>query len=80
VNWDNPTALSQLGSMTVNNTLNGLDGATAAIKQLGQMVLKQAYVLSFIDVFMLLTGLFAVLAFGVVLMKKPEAVAGGGGH
>jgi DHA2 family multidrug resistance protein len=80
VNWDNPTALSQLGSMTVNNTLNGLDGATAAIRQLGQMVLKQAYVLSFIDVFMLLTGLFAVLAFGVVLMKKPEAVAGGGGH
>jgi DHA2 family multidrug resistance protein len=80
INWDNPAAVGQLGSMTINDTLNGLDGATAAIKQLGQIVLKQAYVLSFIDVFALLTALFAVLAFGVVLMRKPETVAEGGGH
>jgi len=80
VNWDSPAAVAQLNSMTGNNTLHGLDGATLAIKQLGQMVLKQAYVLSFIDVFMLLTVLFAVLAFGVVLTKKPEAVAEGSGH
>lgn len=80
VNWANPAALGQLNSMVVNDTLNGLDGATAAIKQMGQMVLKQAYVLSFIDVFMLLTVLFAVLAFGTLLMRKPEAVAEGGGH
>jgi len=45
------------------------------------MVTQQAYVMSFIDVFLLLTALFTVLAFGILLMKKPAAAAaGGGGH
>ena len=43
------------------------------------MVTQQAYVMSFIDVFLLLTVLFAVLAFGILLMRKPAAAAGGGG-
>jgi DHA2 family multidrug resistance protein len=80
INWNNPAAVAQLDSMTANNTMHGLDGAAAAIKQLGQMVSKQAYVLSFIDVFMLLTLLFAVLAFGTMLMQRPQAVGEGAGH
>ena len=54
----------------------------AATKQLLSMVTQQAYVMSFIDVFMLLTGLFAILAVGALLMRKPEPVAAGagGGH
>jgi len=81
ISWNNPEAVSQLNSMTANDNAHGIDGATAAIQQLGQIVLKQSYVMSFIDVFLLLTMLFGVLAFGAMLMKKPEAVAAGaGGH
>ncbi len=81
VNWNNPAAVSQLNSMTANDNASGLDGAAAAIQQLANMVRQQAYVLSFIDVFLMLTGLFAILAFGILLMKKPAAAAaGGGGH
>ncbi len=80
VTWSNPQALSQLNAMTANDNAAGIDGATAAIRQLGQIVQQQAYVLSFGDVFWLLTGLFGLLAFGTVLMKKPAAAAGGGGH
>jgi DHA2 family multidrug resistance protein len=81
INWANPAALSQLNSMTANDNASGLDGATAAIRQLANMVAQQANVLSFIDVFLLLTVLFAGLAFGTLLMRKPAAAAGaGGGH
>ncbi len=79
VNWNNPAAVDRVNAMTQNYNASGLDGATAAIKNLGRMVQQQAYVLSFIDVFLLLTGLFGVLAFGVLLMKKPKAGGGGGG-
>ncbi|HEX4297886.1 MAG TPA: DHA2 family efflux MFS transporter permease subunit [Devosia sp.] len=82
INLGNPATVAQYNSMSANDTANGLDGATAAIQQLGQMVQKQAYVLSFIDVFMLLTLLFGLLALGALLMNKPApAPAGaGGGH
>jgi len=81
VNWNNPSAVDRVDAMTQNFDASGLDGATAAIKQLGRMVQQQAYVLSFIDVFLLLTGLFGILAFGALLMKRPEkAAAGAGGH
>jgi DHA2 family multidrug resistance protein len=79
VNWNNPAAVDQLRAMSANNTASGLDGATAALQQMSGMVQQQAYVMSFIDVFLLLTGLFAILAFGAMLMKKPTAVGGGGG-
>ena len=81
VNWNNPAAVSRLNSMVANDNASGLDGATAAVKQLSQMVQQQAYVLSFVDVFLLLTGLFAILACGAMLMTKPaEIPAGAGGH
>jgi len=79
VNWNNPAAVDRMNSMTQNFDASGLDGATAAIKQLAGMVRQQANVLSFIDVFLLLTALFGVLAFGTLLMKKPGKPAGGGG-
>jgi len=80
VNFANPAAVGQIAAMTANDNASGLDGATAAIQQLSRMVTQQAYVLSFIDVFLLLTALFTVLAFGILLMNKPAAVAGGAGH
>jgi DHA2 family multidrug resistance protein len=80
VNWNNPAAVSQFNSMVANNLANGLDGTVAATRQLANMVRQQAYVLSFVDVFLLLTALFGLLAFATLLMKKPAKVAGGGGH
>jgi MFS transporter, DHA2 family, multidrug resistance protein len=80
VNWSKPQALSELNAMTANSNAAGLDGATVAIKQLGRMVQQQAYVLSFGDVFLLLTVLFGILAFGALLMKKPAQLAQDDGH
>jgi len=81
INWNNPAAVDQLNNMTQNDTLHGLDGAAAATRQLVNMVQQQAYVMSFIDVFMLLTVLFAGLGVFALVLKKPAAApAGGGGH
>jgi DHA2 family multidrug resistance protein len=45
------------------------------------MVRRQASVMSFADVFLILTVLFAVLAVAGVTMKRPAPVAvGAGGH
>jgi DHA2 family multidrug resistance protein len=79
INSASPAAVSQLETMTYNNDANGLDGLAAATQQLSNMVQQQAYVLSFIDVFLLLTVLFAVLGLCTLLMKKPKASGGGGG-
>jgi DHA2 family multidrug resistance protein len=79
VSWDNPEALRQLEEMARNLTAHGLDGATGAIAQMAGRVHLQAQVMSFLDVFYLLTLLFAALAFFAVIMHKPPASAGGGG-
>jgi DHA2 family multidrug resistance protein len=79
VNWNNPGAVDQVNNLTQNFNSHGLDGASIAIKQIGGMVQQQAYVLSFIDVFLILTALFAVLSVCAMLMRKPGAAAGGGG-
>ncbi|MBX3567328.1 MAG: DHA2 family efflux MFS transporter permease subunit [Rhizobiaceae bacterium] len=79
VSWDNPAAVSQLDSMTRNFNSHGLDGATVALSKLSGMVHQQASLLSFMDVFSLLTVLFASLAVFAMMMRKPSAAAGGGG-
>lgn len=81
IEWGNPEAVDRLNNMTANFNAYGLDGATAAVKQLAQMVQQQAVIMSFIDVFLILTALFLAMIFGVLMIKKPEgAGAGGGGH
>jgi DHA2 family multidrug resistance protein len=52
-----------------------------AASRLAGMVRREALVMSFADVFLVLTALFLLLAAGVVFVRKPSAVpAGGGGH
>ncbi|NVP57330.1 DHA2 family efflux MFS transporter permease subunit [Rhizobium rhizolycopersici] len=79
VNWGNPEAVERMSDMAANYTAHGLDGATAAIKQLVGLVQREAMIMAFSDVFMFLTVLFAGMLFCVVLIKKPQAKAGGGG-
>ncbi|HTQ84534.1 MAG TPA: DHA2 family efflux MFS transporter permease subunit [Pseudolabrys sp.] len=77
VNWANGTAretLSQLASR-----FHGSDAQLMALKAMMGLVRKQAMVMSFADVFLMLTVLFLALAAIGVIMKKPAAPAGGGG-
>ncbi|MGN6471768.1 MAG: DHA2 family efflux MFS transporter permease subunit [Rhizobiaceae bacterium] len=79
VSWSNPEALKQLRQMAGNLTAHGIDGTTGAIAQMAGRVHLQAHVMSFVDVFYLLTVLFAMLAVFAIMMRKPPASAGGGG-
>jgi DHA2 family multidrug resistance protein len=51
-----------------------MDGANIALVKLSGMVRQQATLMSFIDVFLILTGLFVALAFFATMMKKPGDV------
>ncbi|CAA2138836.1 DHA2 family efflux MFS transporter permease subunit [Hyphomicrobium sp. ghe19] len=82
VSWGHPAAEDQLSSMqqTFSNAMQA-DGDMAALKKLAMMVRMQANVLSFADLFLVLTVLFASAALFTLLMRKPEAVpSGAGGH
>jgi DHA2 family multidrug resistance protein len=82
VQWGSEAAQDKLQQMTLNfETHSGMDAQTAAISKLSGMAHQQAALLSFIDVFYLLTVLFASLALFVMFIRKPPASAsGGGGH
>jgi DHA2 family multidrug resistance protein len=69
--WSNPEALRQLDLMAATLSAQGLDGAQGALAQLAQRVAGQAVVMSFIDVFLLLTLLFVGLAVMALAMKPP---------
>lgn len=79
VNWANPEALRQLGMMQQNLASHGVP-ADAALAQMAGRVAGQAAVMSFIDIFTLLTLLFVGLAVMALAMKPPRKGAGGGGH
>ncbi|WP_417718982.1 DHA2 family efflux MFS transporter permease subunit [Salipiger sp.] len=80
LNWANPEALRQLNLMSANLTAQGLDGDRGALAQMAGRVAGQAAVMSFIDVFLLITALFASLALLALAMKPPRKGAGGAAH
>jgi len=74
-------ALEALNNAAARFASFGADAQTMALKQLTQVVHRQATVMAFADVFLILTGLFVALALLAVLVKKPAAAGGaGGGH
>ena len=80
VEWGSMEAQTQLQNMTRNfENHTGMDAASAAIARLAGMVHQQAALMSFIDVFYLLTVLFGSLALFVMVIRKPPESAGGGG-
>ena len=79
VRWGDAEAERMVSDMTQNYQSHGLDGGTAAIRTISNMVHQQAWTMSFMDVFFLLTVLFASLAALAMMMRKPAATAGGGG-
>jgi DHA2 family multidrug resistance protein len=54
------------------------DSALMALKQLSQIVHRQAAVMSYGDTFFMLTLFFAALSLLVFLVNKPVQAAGGG--
>ena len=79
VNWAREPTREALAQMTAH--FQGSDAQLMAIKQLTAMAHRQAAVMSFADVFLLLTVLFVALAALGFIMKRPAPVApGAGGH
>ncbi len=79
VNWSSVTATETLNQLT--QKFGGSDGQLKALKQMSLMARQQASVMSFADVFLILTVLFVALAALGIIMKKPKPVApGAGGH
>jgi DHA2 family multidrug resistance protein len=76
-----PSALEALNNMVARFGSYGADAQAMALKQMTQVVHRQASVMAFADVFLGLTALFVALALLSVLVKKPVAAGGaGGGH
>ncbi|HVZ53714.1 MAG TPA: DHA2 family efflux MFS transporter permease subunit [Pseudolabrys sp.] len=79
VNWARVPAVEALSNLA--QRFQGPDAQLMALKQLSAMVRQQASVMSFADVFLMLTVLFVGLAIAGVVMKRPATAAGGaGGH
>lgn len=80
--WSNDAALSWLDSVGANYNAYGLDGSAIAMSRLSGVITKQSWLLSFIDIFLLLTALFSCLVLLTVMIKKPAALpkGAGGGH
>ncbi|MCA0848531.1 DHA2 family efflux MFS transporter permease subunit [Salipiger thiooxidans] len=80
LNWANPEALRQIDILATNLKAHGIDGQTGALSQLAGRVSQQATVMSFIDVFTLISVLFAGLAVLALAMKPPRSGAGAAAH
>jgi DHA2 family multidrug resistance protein len=79
VNWSRGVATETLANIAARFT--GSDADTMALKQMMGLVRQQAVVMSFADVFLMLTVLFVTLAALGVMMKRPAPVgAGASGH
>jgi MFS transporter, DHA2 family, multidrug resistance protein len=80
VQWGRSTAVETLSNLTLRFGTLGSDAAQAALKTLSNMVRREALVMSFADVFLILTALFLAMACATPFIKKPREGAGGGGH
>src|SRR3954467_5278352 len=80
VNWGNATAVETLNMFT--QKMQGMgDAALMAMKQLSQIVHRQAVVMGYGDAFFMLTVFYLVLSVLVMFLKKPSAaVLGGDAH
>jgi MFS transporter, DHA2 family, multidrug resistance protein len=76
VNWSRGPATETLATLTARFHDFGSNAQAMALKQMSLMARREASVMSFSDVFLLLTILFVGLAALGVVMKRPAAPAG----
>ena len=81
VTWSRVSAVETLSNMAARFGTSS-DAQQMALKQMMSVVRRQAEVMSFADIFLMLTVLFVGLALLGLLMKRPQPApaAGGGGH
>jgi MFS transporter, DHA2 family, multidrug resistance protein len=79
VTWGNATATELLNMLTQRAQGMG-DAALMALKQLSQIVHRQAVVMGYGDAFFMLTLFYIGLSLLVMLLKKPANVATGDAH
>jgi MFS transporter, DHA2 family, multidrug resistance protein len=81
-NWSRNPATDMLANLTARFHDYGSNAQIMAIKQMSLMIRREATVMSFSDVFVLMTILFVALALLGLVMKRPamRAAAGAGGH
>lgn len=78
VTWGNANAVETLNNFT--QRLQGMgDAATMAMKQLSQLVHRQAQVMSYGDAFFMLSLFYVALSLLVLFVNKPPPMTAGGG-
>jgi DHA2 family multidrug resistance protein len=78
VTWANTMAVETLNNFS--QRLQGMGDATLmAMKQLSQIVHRQAVVMSYGDAFFMITVFYLALSLLVILLNKPMPAAVGGG-
>jgi MFS transporter, DHA2 family, multidrug resistance protein len=80
ITWAHRPALELLDTLTARFSSNGSDAQAMALKQLNQIAHRQGVVMAFADVFLLLTVLYASLAFLALTMRRPAQIAPAGEH
>ncbi|KAB0680377.1 DHA2 family efflux MFS transporter permease subunit [Aureimonas leprariae] len=79
VRWGRGVVEDRFASMAASMTANGLNGDMTSVAQMTNLVRREATILSFGDVFVLLTCLFTALIALSIFIAKPKAAPGGGG-
>jgi DHA2 family multidrug resistance protein len=79
MNWGNATATETLNMLT--QRMQGMgDASLMALKQLSQIVHRQAVVMAYGDVFYIMAVFYFGLSLLVILLKKPALLTSGAGH
>ena len=79
VNWSRDGALQTYETMKSGFSAFGPSADTMAVSKLVGLMRREALVLSFSDVFLLMTILFAGLSLAIFFVKRPQMGGGGGG-
>lgn len=83
VQWGRDAATERLSALTRGMSALGSSAEIGALKTISQAVKREALVMAFSDVFLLLAVMFAAIVLLVPLAQKPApraAAGGGGGH
>jgi DHA2 family multidrug resistance protein len=81
VTWSRGPAVETLNNLMARFAEFGSAAQSMALKELTLIVHRQAMVMAFADVFLIVSALFVAIAALAIVMKRPAARAGGvGGH
>jgi MFS transporter, DHA2 family, multidrug resistance protein len=79
VTWGRDAALETFGAIQQGFVTFGSNAEAMTTARLAAMVRREALVMSFADIFLMMTPLFLVIGLSAFLMKRPNLLGGGGG-